>query len=495
MPIEENIKKESKDMRNYLLIYINGKKHTIKKEYAKKNLSEYLRENLNMKGTKVVCSEGDCGASTVLVHRFASKDKTTFETINSCISPLYLLDCCHIISVEGIEEKDTLHPVQEAMAKYHGTQCGFCTPGIVNALVSMGDSLIANNEQITEKKIKNFTTGNLCRCTGYKGIINAGLSLNLKEINPLFKRYHSETIEEDFINTFKEEVELFDEDRDLKIVLPKSIKKVLELKTKGFTITSGGTDIGVLLNKGYSKSKRIMVLTNVEEFYELENNNEFLVFSPMITLSEVEKYCEKEFVEFSNKLKVFASPQIKNKGTLIGNIANGSPIGDSIPFLYVSGAILELTSLSGSREVLLSKFYLAYKQFDLKADEIITKVKIPKSKKSFKLYKVSARKDLDISAVSLAVAYVLEKNKISDISIAYGGVAGTVYKAEKIEQLLWGKELDEDLFKNVSLLIPDLIQPLSDHRASKEYRIKLCQNLLMKFYNEISSTIFVKEEL
>jgi len=482
-------------MRNYLLLYINGEKHTIDKTNARKNLSEYLRENLNMKGTKIVCSEGDCGACTVLVYRYATKEKSSFETINSCIAPLYLMDCCHIITIEAIAENDNLHLVQEAIAKYHGTQCGFCTPGIVNAMVSMSDSLITNNEQISEKKIKNFTTGNLCRCTGYKGIINAGLSLDLKEITPLFQRYNTQNIQDDFDVTFKEEVDIFEEEIDLKIVLPSSLEKVLELKSKGFQFISGGTDIGVLLNKGYLRSNHIAILTNIKEFYTVENNENFLSFSPMVTLSTVEKYSKNEFPEFSNNLKVFASPQIKHKGTLIGNIANGSPIGDSIPFLYVSDARLELSSVTNKREVLLSQFYLDYKKFDLKSDEIISKVKIPKSKKSFKLYKVSARKDLDISAVSLAVGYVLEENKIVDISIAYGGVAGIVYKAEKIEKLLCGKEISEDLFKQSTLEIPNLIQPFSDHRASKEYRIKLCQNLLMKFYQEISQTSHIKEEL
>jgi len=481
-------------MRSYLLLYINGKKHTIDKQYARKNLSEYLREKLNMKGTKIVCSEGDCGACTVLVYRYATKEKSSFETINSCIAPLYLLDCCHIITIEGIEENENLHPVQEAIAKHHGTQCGFCTPGIVNAMVSMSDSLIKNNEQISEKKIKNFTTGNLCRCTGYKGILNAGLSLDLKKITPLFQRYNTQNIQDDFNVTFKEEVNIFDTENDLNIILPTSVKKVLELKSKGFKLISGGTDIGVLLNKGYLKSNHIVVLTNVEEFYKVENDDNFLSFSPMVTLSEVEKHSKNEFPEFSNNLKVFASPQIKHKGTLIGNIANGSPIGDSIPFLYASDAVLELSSLNDKRDVLLSQFYLDYKKFDLKADEIITKVKIPKSKKSFKLYKVSARKDLDISAVSLAIGYVLEKNKIVNISIAYGGVAGTVYKAEKIEKLLYGKEISEELFKQSTLEIPNLLQPFSDHRASKEYRIKLCQNLLMKFYQEISQPIEIKGE-
>ena len=150
-------------MRDYILLFINGKKHKILNVYAKQNLSEYLRDTKGMKGTKIVCSEGDCGACTVLAHRFIDKDKKTFSSINSCIAPLYVLDCCHIITIEGIENENSIHPVQEAIAKHHGTQCGFCTPGIVNALVSMSDDLIAKNKNVDIKKIKNYTTGNLCR--------------------------------------------------------------------------------------------------------------------------------------------------------------------------------------------------------------------------------------------------------------------------------------------------------------------------------------------
>ena len=193
------------------------------------------------------------------------------------------------------------------------------------------------------------------------------------------------------------------------------------------------------------------------------------------------------FEEFSDSLKVFASPQIKNKGTLIGNIANGSPIGDSIPFLYVSDASLELLGTNGAREVLVPDFYLGYKKFNLKADEIITKVKIPKKNKQFKIYKVSARKDLDISAVSLALGYKIENDKIIDISIAYGGVAATVYKAKALEEILLNKKIKKEYFEEAISLIPSLLTPFSDHRGSSEFRIKLCQNLLMKFYSEIAS--------
>ncbi len=198
--------------------------------------------------------------------------------------------------------------------------------------------------------------------------------------------------------------------QEISIVLPKTIKRTLELKTQEHSVISGGTDISVFVNKGYNKTKKFVSLTNIDELYEIENNDKYISFASRVNLTDVEKECEGYFEEFSDSLKVFASPQIKNKGTLIGNIANGSPIGDSIPFLYVSDASLELLGTNGAREVLIPNFYLGYKKFDLKADEIITKVKIPKKNKQFKIYKVSARKDLDISAVSLALGYKIEND-------------------------------------------------------------------------------------
>lgn len=473
-------------MRNYILLFINGKRHKISSVYSKKNLSEYLRDTLGMKGTKIVCSEGDCGACTVLVHRFIDKNKKSFSSVNSCIAPLHVLDCCHIITIEGIETSTLIHPVQEAIAKHHGTQCGFCTPGIVNALVSMSDDLIAKNRKVDVAKIKNYTTGNLCRCTGYKGIIKAGMSLDLNEIKPLFQRYDSTEIQEELESAFKDEVQLDCIEKETSIVLPKSIERAIELKIQGYSFISGGTDVAVFVNKGYNKTKKFISLVNVEDLYKIENNEDYISFASRVNLTDVENTCEDYFSEFSDMLKVFASPQIKNKGTLVGNIANGSPIGDTIPFLYVSDASLELISKNSKREVLIPDFYLGYKQFDLKDDEIITKVKIPKQNKEFKIYKVSARKDLDISAVSLAIGYKIEDEKIVDISIAYGGVAATVYKAKALEEVLLNKELKEEYFKEAISLIPTLLTPFSDHRGSSEFRIKLCQNLLMKFFSEMS---------
>ena len=473
-------------MRDFILLYINGKKHKITIEDAKKNLSSYLRENLNMKGTKIVCSEGDCGACTVLMYRYKGEGEN-FVSINACIAPLYLLDCCHIVTVEGIEKDGMLHEIQTALVDYHGTQCGFCTPGFVTSFAYMCDDLKAKDKKIDTSKIKNYTTGNLCRCTGYKGIIEAGLSLDLENYQSFFERYQNDEIKKEFEETYKKEVVLKDETKEL--VLVKDIKKASILKKAGYSFISGGTDISVFVNKGFNKTNKFVSLNNIQELYEIKDDENSLEIGARASLTKIERVAKKSFPTLNETFKVFASPQIKNKGTMIGNVANGSPIGDSIPFLYVSDARFGLSSESGERELLARDFYLGYKQFDIKEDELITKVKIPKSDKKYKFYKVSARKDLDISAVSLAVGYKIEDNIIKDISLAYGGVAATVYKAKDIEALLLDKKLEKENFSDATKVISSLLSPFSDHRGSSEYRIKLCENLLMKFYSEVKSEV------
>jgi xanthine dehydrogenase small subunit len=469
-------------MRDFIAFYINGKKHTVKVKDAKKNLSSYLRENLSFTGTKVVCSEGDCGACTVLLYKVQG-DFDNFVTINSCIAPLYTLDSTHIITVEGIE-KDELHPIQIAMAKHHGTQCGFCTPGFINSFASMCDEVKKEKATITSERIKESTVGNLCRCTGYKGIIDAGLSLELKSFESFFTRYHTNDIEIDLQELYKSAVILKDEKKEL--VIPKSLNSVLELKKEGYSLISGGTDISVFVNKGFNKQNKFVSLSNIEEFYKIEKVDKYIEIGSMVSLTKLSLYCKDILPIFSKTLDVFASPQIKNKGTLVGNVANGSPIGDTIPLLYVLDAILEISSNEKKREVKIYDFYLGYKQFDIENDEIITKIKIPIQQKETKFYKVSARKDLDISAVSMAISYELENGYIKDISIAYGGVGATVYKIKEIETKLIGKVFEKKSFEDVLEIIPTVFTPFSDHRGSSAYRIKLCQNLLLKFFSEIS---------
>lgn len=469
--------------RDYILLYINGLRHEVRAGDAALNLSEYLREKLNMKGTKVVCSEGDCGACSVLMYRYRCGHEG-FVSVNACIAPLYLLDCCHIVTVEGVRAGEALHPVQAALAEHHGTQCGFCTPGFVNSMVYMCDELARKNRPIDAQQVRNYTTGNLCRCTGYKGIIEAGLALDLEGYTPLSERYRTEEIAADFEARYAQEVALKDGEREL--ILPKTVAEAVRLKKAGYTVISGGTDIAVFVNKGFNKATKFAALTNIETLYRIEEGDGALRVGAMVSLSRVEQACERSFPVFSDALKRFASPQIKNKGTLVGNVANGSPIGDSIPFLYVSDAVVGIASAGGVREVVLHDFYLGYKQFDLKEDEIITHITIPKKRAEYRFYKVSARKDLDISAVSLAISYVIEAGIVKAISIAYGGVAATVYKAGELEAFLIGKALTRERVAEAAGMIPAIFTPFSDHRGSRAYRLKLCENLLLKFYNEVA---------
>jgi xanthine dehydrogenase small subunit len=195
-------------MRSYVLVYINGKRHEISGDQASMNLARFLRYEKSMSGTKIVCSEGDCGACTVLISRHVDKKRNGFHTINSCIAPMYLLDCCHIITVEGIKEKDRLHPVQESMAKNHGAQCGYCTPGFICSMTSLVDDMKKRGLQVTEQKTKNYLTGNLCRCTGYKSIIESAMDVNLEEVTTMDKRYDSDKIDHDFDEHLKVSVKI-----------------------------------------------------------------------------------------------------------------------------------------------------------------------------------------------------------------------------------------------------------------------------------------------
>ena len=367
-------------MRNYILFYINGKRHEIYGEMAFRPLSTFLRKDLGLTGTKIVCSEGDCGACTVLNAGLndIENGKLRYHTINSCIKYLHLCDLKHFITIEGIKDKNLLTPVQSSMIEHHGSQCGFCTPGFICTLSSMSDDCVLDKKLITEKKVKNYTTGNLCRCTGYKPIINAGMNIDLKNYKTLSQRYHDSSMIEDFEKHSQVPVELTGVNKRLFIPTSENdAAKYLSDKSDQCKIEAGGTDLGVVQNKCHG------MIIDVLSFDLIKNNNKItkkdnsFEIGPRATWSEIEKALSKDFPEFYKLIHVFASPQIKNAGTLVGNIANASPIGDGIPFLLVGNASLELTSLQGKRMVSVDKFYKAYKQMDMEADEFISKLIIP----------------------------------------------------------------------------------------------------------------------
>jgi xanthine dehydrogenase small subunit len=476
--------------RNKIITTINSKRVEIDGEKAFMPLANYLREGACLTGTKVVCAEGDCGACTVLLARDVGADgKLKFNSFNSCIIPLYLIDGAQVVTIEGLKKSDTeLHPVQESMVACHGAQCGYCTPGFICAMAGMVEDAKGEQKPITEKKAKNYLTGNLCRCTGYKPIIEAAVNIDLNKTELLKDRYHNPS----WLNEMKKikstsMTMTFD---NKSIFLPVKLDEALEAKNKDrdMRLIGGSTDIGVVVNKGKLTTPKAMALYHIDELKKISHDDKYISVGATVTLSEFERYVEKLIPELKQMLHIFASPQIKNQGTLVGNVVNASPIADTIPYLMASDARVVLKSVKGERDVLMPDFYLGYKKLDMDPSEIVIGIKIPLPKKSeqTRLYKVSVRRDLDISAVTFAGMIEVEKGTIKNARIAMGGVAATVLRLKEIESKLQGMDFNRKTFEEAAAMMPTLINPLSDLRASKEYRMLLAKNFFLKFHNDIA---------
>lgn len=477
--------------RDYIALYINGKKHKVKGLEAFMPLANYLRYSKQLTGTKIVCAEGDCGACTVLCARQKNGDeKLTFRTINACISAVYLLDGCHIVTVEGLKDGDEFHAVQEAMVKNHGAQCGYCTPGFICALAQLNEDSQITGKPITEQKAKNYLTGNLCRCTGYKPIIQAACSLQPQKSRSLVYRFIDNQKVDDISQEILDSVLI--EHEDGKIYIPTSLSHADDFinQHQDVRINSGGTDLGVLINKRKINLKQVVSLNNISSLYRLKETKDAFEIGCRVSLEDIEKALADSYPEFSRLIHIFASPQIKNTATLVGNVANGSPIGDTLPFLLVADARLVLRRHQEKRELNINEFYLGYKTFNRKTDEYIEKIIIPKNPDLIKLYKVSLRKDLDISAVTFAARVELDGTNIKKAYVALGGVGPTAKRSEELERLLTNKPWSRQLFESSHAVIDQAIKPLSDVRGSDQFRLQVCKNLMMKFYDDINKEHF-----
>lgn len=478
--------------RNKIIAHLNSKRIEIEGDKAFMTLAQYLRDQECLTGTKVVCAEGDCGACTVLLARDTGTDgKLSFKSVNSCIIPLYLIDGAHVVTVEGLKTETELHPVQEAMVACNGAQCGYCTPGFICAMTGLVEKTKSENKTITEKKAKNYLTGNLCRCTGYQPIINAATQIDMSKAVLLKDRFN----DPDWLEEIKQmkNHSLMMNLGDKKIFLPVTKTEALKAKSADpeLKLIAGSTDIGVVINKGKMTTPKTMALYHIDEFKKISHDNDFLTVGATVTLSEFEDYIESILPEFKNILHIFASPQIKNQGTLIGNVVNASPIGDTIPFLMSTDALVVLESVNGKREVMMKDFYVGYKTLNMSKDEIATAIKIPMLKKAekVKLYKVSIRKDLDISAVTFAGIMEIENKKIKSARFSLGGVAATVVRLKDVEAAATGADFKRETFEGFAKMIPTLINPLSDLRASKEYRLKVSQNFFLKCFDELKAEV------
>ena len=460
---------------------------------------DYLREQLHRTGTKEGCAEGDCGACVVMVGSLnASGQGVDYVPVNSCIQLLPTLDGKSVKTVESLKKPDgTLHPVQQAMVNCHGSQCGFCTPGIVMSLVN----LVQLNSSPNRQDVSDALSGNLCRCTGYAPILDAAskacgnkaaLKLDDAADVPLLKE-----IQRSSTPTLSLEGEIIVQPvvrtrKGNEFVSPATIAEVADylVKHPTSTLLAGSTEVGLQVNKQYSRPDHIVYLGNVTELKQVKDTPQAWHIGAVVSLTEVESLVSKAYPDFAEVLRRFGSPPIRSTATLAGNIANGSPIGDTMPCLMALGATLTLRRGDKTRTVSLDKFYTGQKQTVLQAGEFIEFVVLPKPQAGqvFRAHKVSKRFEQDISATCAAISYTLKAGKLSGVKLAYNGLAPSPCRAPKLEAVLEGKapadvkESDLDAAIAVSFVARDGL------RATWAYRSLVARNLVIDFIEEQTQT-------
>lgn len=485
-------------MRNRVSFFLNGKRVDAGAEQAKLMLSDYLRYEKNLTGTKVVCAEGDCGACSVL--KLDSNQQ--FVPVNACIIPVAQLDGSSVVTVDALAiDSETPHPklspVQSAMVNCHGSQCGFCTPGFVVALTGAIEKKKCQSKKtesrLTLQEAKNALTGNLCRCTGYQPILDAAVSVDANQYTLIKSRFYSKAQDAE-LNKIRSKSALI-EGEQFSIFAPKTLNEAVRYLSRhaDARLIGGSTDLGVLSNKGKLKFETLLSLHLVKELEVIKKiKSGRIQVGARVTLTDLRNHLKKTIPEFSSFLDLFASPQIKNIATLIGNVGNASPIADTPPFLLVSSAVVNLVSAKGKRKVPLEQFYLGYRKTALKRGELIASIEfdLPKKSSSLALYKTSQRKDLDISIVNAAFLATWKKSKadqpktLDTIRIAMGGIAATPLRLNKTETVLKGAVLTDDVLKKAVQTLHSEMTPLSDLRGSSSYRRIVVENLFMKFMRE-----------
>lgn len=461
-------------MRDAITFYLNGQRQVVAGDAAMQTLSRYLRYDVRATGTKIVCEEGDCGACTVLIGR-RENGALRYRPINSCITFLFQVDCTHVVSVEGLARGGKLTPVQDAMVRCHGAQCGYCTPGFIMAMAAMYEG--------GPQDVRAALTGNLCRCTGYEPIIKA--ANEVREQPTCEQLYPSADMLREFASIERESV------RVGSFFKPVELKDAIDFKASNpkCVIVQGATDFGVWCNKRGFTPDAVLSLDAIGGLGDLSIEAGQLRVGGRVTLSQLESFVQDKVPELARVLDRFGSPQIKNAGTLAGNIANASPIADTLPFLYVSDARLELTGRNGTRTVPIASFYRGYKTLDLAADEIITRIVIPLPERTdtLRLYKVSKRSHLDISSFTAAMLMRRSGDRIGSIRIAYGGVGPMILRLPRTESFLTGKPFSLDTLEDAGAIAKEEITPISDVRGSRDFRLQLAENVLKKFYYDVAT--------
>ena len=472
-------------MSQPIRFHYRGAVHSVSDASPTRTVLQHLREDLHCTGTKEGCAEGDCGACTVVIGELQG-DTLSMKAVNSCIQFLPTLDGRALFTVEDLKQPDdTLHPVQQAMVECHGSQCGFCTPGFVMSLWGLYLKREDGGEQGApcRKEIDDTLSGNLCRCTGYRPIIEA--AQRMTELPPA--SFDREAVA-DALRRLRKDAPLQYEFDGRRFDAPRTLAQLAELRAAypDATLLAGSTDIGLWVTKQLRELKHIIYLGQVDDLQQMTESDGFLEIGAGVTLESAYAAICGHYPQLNEMRQRFASLPIRNAGTLGGNVANGSPIGDSMPWLIALGAEVVLQSASARRVLALDQFYLGYQKKDLQPGEVVAAVRVPlpRAGVQFRTYKLSKRFDQDISAVCAAFALTLDGERVADIRIACGGMAATPARALATEAALRGQTWDEATLNNAIAAMDQDYSPLSDMRASASYRMRTAKNLLRRFWLE-----------
>ena len=472
---------------NQVRFIVGGKVVAVDGVEPTRTVLAHVRETLGRPGTKEGCAEGDCGACTVVVAELCD-GRVKMQPVNSCIQFLPTLDGKALFTVEDLRQPDgALHPVQAAMVASHGSQCGFCTPGFVMSLWSLYLTHGADKTgRPDEAAIRSALTGNLCRCTGYRPIIEA--ANNMFDLPPV--DFDDEALRAALLS-IKRDTTLTIEHQGQHFFAPRSMAELLTRRAAhpNATILAGSTDIGLWVNKQFRDLGDIIFIGEVAELRHVRKHATGLTIGAGVSLSDTYQALQEIYPEMNEMWERFASPPIRNAGTLGGNVANGSPIGDSMPALIALGASVTLASIAGARTLPLEDLYLAYMKNAIAADEVLIAIDIPLPLSTlptlqFRTYKVSKRFDSDISALCAAFAFQFDGQKISNPRVAFGGMSATPKRAAATEAALNTQLWNEATVRTAMVALAADYAPLSDMRASSEYRMTTAQNLLYRFYLE-----------